>query len=524
MAQKTDVERALQQARRFVFTGGSQILSGKMDETHGVSPSPGATALAVLALLALGRDFNGAQRQGTRWLLQHRQGSGWGKYPGDRPDAEISRLVQTVIQGSQGGWLGRVILLSQARQFSEMVLSLGQKAVPGLEGPTPDEIMLPGILQESVLRKLPPYGRSVVVAAALLASSDGQEGNSQGLRYLLDSQMGDGSWSEDIVATSMAILALVRWHSLTDRVEKAGKWLVRKQYAGGGWPAFDQLHTWAVGWVLNILKGRSAEETEWLRQAEQWLKRGQNSDGSYGSTPPYTQPDLDDTAIALLGLSNSGESRKAVQLLKRLQNENGSWGTFPSFRGIPPKLECEFPVYIPSPDVTIHVLEALLRHRAHGGEQTIGLGLHWLLGKQKTSGVLDSVWFEGPIYGTAQLVELLSKWRFNWQNWKGARQILTARRKAQDFLLAAQNRDGSWGSSVSETALSLSAIWHLGKRVEREPLDRAVARLAGWQLPDGSFRPSYRGIYAKGWNYEEPLAAALTVIRALERYLLNPPY
>ncbi|CAA7602467.1 Terpenoid cyclases/protein prenyltransferase alpha-alpha toroid [Acididesulfobacillus acetoxydans] len=518
MVEKREVEKAVAQARQFVFTGMRQILSGKLDEAHGVSASPGATALAVLALLTVGRDFGGAEKRGITWLRQQRQGQGWGKYPGDSPDPEISRLVQAVTQSGQGGWLSRVVLLSRARQFSEMILSLGQKVVPGLEGPTPEEIALPGILREAVLRKLPAYGRPVVVAAALLASNE-----SQGIRpaaeYLVDFQMGDGSWSEDVVATSLALLALVRWRFAGDKVGKAGEWLVRKQYGDGSWPAFDHLQNWSVGWALNIMGGRDREEAELLAQAERRLKSGQYADGSYGSTSPYTQPDLDDTAVALLGLSASPESRKGVELLKRLQNRDGSWGTFPSFRGKPPDLECGFPVYIRSTDVTLHILEALGRHRSRDAYQTMVRGLEWLLTKQKTSGALDSVWFEGPIYGTAQLAELLGKWRFNWQNWTGARKILLARRKAQDFLWAAQNPDGSWGSSVAETALGLSAVGYPGKRGEKEALGKGVERLIGEQQPAGSFRPSYRGIYAKGWNYEEPLATALTVIQAWEKYL-----
>ncbi|MHB1652725.1 MAG: prenyltransferase/squalene oxidase repeat-containing protein [Desulfitobacteriaceae bacterium] len=519
MTIKQDVNVSLTKARKFVFEGGNQIMAGRLDESHGVSPSPGATALATLALLSLGKSFETSQRRGSHWLRQQRQSSGWGKYPGDKPDAETTRLVQSVIQSSQGGWLGRITLLTQARQFSEMILSLGQRVVPGLEGPRAEEITLPRILEECVLTKLPPYGRPVVIAASLLVAGNGQEGVSQALKYLKDTQMSDGSWSEDIVATSLSILALVRLRSTTDKTERAGQWLVGKQYPSGAWPAFDQLQTWSIGWALTVLGSRNQEERKWLMRAAEWLRKGCNSDGSYGSTPPFTHPDLDDTAVALMGLQQSSGNEKTIQLLKRMQNEDGSWGTFPSFKGVPPEIECQFPVYITSTDVTIHVLEALWRHRARTQDVSIRHGLHWLLAQQEASGEVGSVWFEGPIYATAQTLELLSKWRFNWQEWKTTRPILIARKKAQDFLLTVQNDDGSWGSSIVETALALSAVERVDKRVPRELFDRGVERLLAWQKPNGSFEPSFRGIYAKGWNYEEPLATALTVIRAFERYL-----
>lgn len=519
-----EVKECLYKARHFVLDGGSQIITGKVDEEFGISPSCGATALATLALLALGRGFEAAQYRGTLWLRQHRQAQGWGKFPGDAADEEVTRLVKTVLQGSQGGWIGRIRLLAQTRQFSQMILSLGQRVVPGLEGPRPDEIKLPRILEPQVLMKLPQYGRPVVVAASLLAPNDNNhKGVGQAIQYLVDCQMQDGAWSEDIVATSLAILALVRYRGNAESLNLAGQWLVSKQYASGGWPAFDQLYNWAVGWATNIFAEtpKSQEEIIWMEKAIPWLRAGKNKDGSYGSTPPFTHPDLDDTAVALMGLNSAlRESSVSAQLLRQLQNEDGSWSTFPSFKGVPPNIQCDFPVYIPSADVTIHVLEALWRQGSRTSDESINRGLNWLISQQKEDGEFPAVWFEGPIYGTAQAVELLSKWRFSWGQWKSARQILNAKRKGQELLLALQKTDGSWGDSVIETSLALSALGSYGKAVPSDVFDQGIRSIINCQQANGSFQPTYQGIYAKGWNYEEPLAAALTAIRAMERYRL----
>lgn len=516
-----DVQVGLAKAKGFVEEGIKQILEGQVDEEHGVSPSPGATALATLALLVLGRGFEAAERKGSRWLWRQRQPSGWGKVPGSQADAEISSLAQTVLQGSQGGLLGRIALLGQASRFSDMILALGERVVPGLEGPTADEIILPNILERRVLEKLPPYGKPVVIAASLLAATNNQPGVGQALQFLVNSQMPDGSWVEDVVATSLGIVALVRFRTFINEARRAGLWLVKKQYASGAWPAFDQLHTWSVGWALNILGNGASEADQWLEEAAAWLRAGRNSDGSFGSTPPSTHPDLDDTAVALMGLSPSKDTRRSIELLKRLQNEDGSWGTFPDFDGVPPDITAKFPVYIQSPDVTLHVLEALWKHRLSGDEPAIRRGLQWLIAEQKDDGSIFSSWFEGPIYGTAQWVELASKWRFSWDYWKMARVIYPARKKAQDFLLSSQNEDGSWGSSVVETALALASLWRFEQAVPETVIENGVKKLLSWQKPDGSFQPAYGGIYAKGWNYEEPIASALTAIRALERYLLR---
>lgn len=518
MELKNEVQEGLDKARHFVVEGVEQILLGNLDETHGVSPSPGATALAALALLAVGRGFETAQQRGIQWLRQNRQG-GWGKFPGDKPDEEITQIVGTVLQGSQGGWMTRIMLLSQARQFSHMILSLGQRVVPGLDGPTPEEILLPTILEDRILAKLPLYGRPVVVAASLLASNS-QEGVQKGIQYLLDTQMSDGSWAEDIIATSLSILAIMNKGIYPEQTQRAGRWLVQKQYPSGGWPAFDQLKIWAIGWAVSVFGETTQRPADipWLNQAVDWLKRGQNVDGSYGSTPPYTHPDLDDTAVALIGLHQvlAEQNQLGVNLLKRLQNADGSWGTFPSFQGIPPHVSSEFPVYIPSVDVSIHVLEALW-WRSRTQDERIWRGLNWILAQQDDQGAFPASWFEGSVYSTAQALELLSKWKFSWERWNTARHILVARKKGQEFLIKAQNSDGGWGSVV-ETSLSLSGLWRYTKVVPRGILDKGIRNLLTAQNSNGSFEPSYRGVYAKGWNYEEPLTTTLTAIRALQRY------
>ena len=518
MELKEEVWDVLDKARYFVSEGVEQILTGNLDETHGVSSSPGATALAALALLAVGRGFETAQQRGILWLRQQHQG-GWGKFPGDKPDEEITQIISMVLRGSQGGWRAKIKLLSQAKRLSHVILSLGQRMVSGLEGPTPEEILLPTILEDRVLAKLPLYGRPVVVAASLLASNS-QEGVQEGVQYLLNSQMMDGSWAEDVIATSLSILAIMSRGGHAVQIQRAGRWLVQKQYPSGGWPAFDQLKIWVIGWALSVFGETTQRPSDipWLNQAVDWLKRGQNSDGSYGSTPPYTHPDLDDTAVALIGLHQAlrEENQLGVNLLMTLQNADGSWGTFPSFQGAPPNISSKFPVYIPSVDVSIHVLEALWR-RTRSQDERLWRGLNWILNQQDDQGAFPASWFEGSVYSTAQVIELISKWRFSWFQWNTARHILIARKKGKEFLINAQNSDGGWGSAV-ETSLTLAGLWRYPKVVPREVVDRGIKSLLTAQESNGSFEPSYKGIYAKGWNYEEPLTTTLTAIRALQRY------
>ena len=521
MRSEGDVQASLAKAKAFVEVGIKQILQGQIDEQHGVSPSPGATALATLALLALGRGFEAAERKGGLWLLRQRGPAGWDKFPGGPVDPEISRLAQTVLQASQGGLVGRIALIGQVSRFSEMILSLGEHLVPGLKGPEADEIVLPQILERRVLEKLPPYGRPVVVAASLLGAANNQTGVKEALEFLVRAQMQDGSWAEDIVATSLGIVALLRFRAHWAEARRAGLWLVEKQYSSGAWPAFNQLYTWSVGWALNILGSKPQQAVVWHDEAVAWLKAGRNADGSYGSTPPFTHPDLDDTAVVLMGLPRSADARLSIDLLKQLQNKDGSWGTFPDFDGEPPEIQAKYPVYIQSPDVTIHAVQALWKHRLPGDESAIARGLQWLTAAQRQDGSLPASWYEGSVYATAQWVELAGKWRFGWNHWRTDRSINRGRKKARDFLLSSQNEDGSWGSSLVETALALTALQNFPETVPEIVFAKGIKKLLSWQKTDGSFQAAYGGIYAKGWNYEEPLAAALTVIQALDKYILR---
>ncbi len=520
---KEEVNDSLNKARRYILEGGEQILQGKLDEAHQISVSPGATALATLTQLLLGNQFKKSHQSGLAWLRKNRRPYGWSKVPNGENDREITRLVQKVILGSYSGKVAKYFLPSQADELADIVLALGQQVVSGMEGPQPHETKLPYILTDQVLNKLPPYGRPVVIAASLLSVKNlDQFGTSQAATYLCDCQMEDGSWCEDIVATSLATLALIRARVSGKQLIKAGVWLESKQYLSGGWPAFDQLLIWSTGLTIYTFAefSQSTEERDFLNRAASWLTDAQYSDGSFGSTPPFTQPDLDDTAVALLGLQylDRVSSGKAAEALQRLQNKDGSWSTFPSYSGIPPALDCMFPVYITSTDVTIHALEALIGMPGTTGNMT--QGLNWLLSQQLPSGEIPAVWYESPVYATSQTLELLNKWANYANRYRIPQNFYNASNKLFKYLVSSQNTNGSWGSSVIETSLALSALSFYYHQLPYETFARGISYILSRQVNNGSFQPSYQGVYAKGWNYEEPLTTALTAIKALERYKL----
>jgi len=100
-----------------------------------------------------------------------------------------------------------------------------------------------------------------------------------------------------------------------------------------------------------------------------------------------------------------------------------------------------------------------------------------------------------------------------------SRQAYYARQRGVEFLLHQYGSNGDWGDSVAETSLAISALKNEGAYLDRNLFDRAIQSILSRQKQTGSFIPIYQGIYAKGWNYEEPISTALSAIRALEWYV-----
>lgn len=532
------ISTVLEKARHFVEEGCcSLIQDGPLTpERFLISPCPVSTALAMMSFLAKPARYSLQISSGLRCLENSRNhDGGWSRAPGLPSDERSSLVCLTAINCAQKGlnpeaihavaatigatWLQDVPRLildwpADSPLIKLLETFITNKTVSGIFSDISFEHL------PAVLAMLPPAGRPLLLALACIRQAENNRNprNLQAvLKRLVTFQAPNGGWCEDILITAICILCL----SVTGRypvVQARGlKWLASVQYPSGAWPSFNQLTNWDVGMSAYVLHETGLTRPELLTDCAAYLSVRANRDGSYGTLSPYSFPDLDDSAIALLGTcagsSLNPDFKEAAartgELLKSLQNRDGSWGTFPEVTGTPPLCTCQYPVHIKSVDVTVHVLQSLLKAKVPANSPHVQKGFWWLFFHQKWDGSWKSTWYTGDAYATAQTLELLCQYNL-WPR---------SRAKARNWLLTAQNTNGGWPiGSAGECGLALTALLKNGENPSSFPIQKGLAYLCSRQNPDGSFKPTYGGLYASGLNYEDPITEALAAIRAIWTY------
>jgi squalene-hopene/tetraprenyl-beta-curcumene cyclase len=347
------------------------------------------------------------------------------------------------------------------------------------------------------------------------------------------------------VTMSLAAAGLAR-HSVT---AKGIEFLAQSVRDDGSWPIDTNLSTWLTTLAINAMPTQLDSEDR--RRQRAWLLAQQ-----FRSPHPYTNaapggwawtdlpggvPDADDTAGALLALHNLGDidatvrsaALAGIRWLLDLQNRDGGIPTF--CRGWGALLFDRS-----SPDLTAHAARAWgiwleeLPVEAPRLRRAMARAVSFLAKTQRDDGSWFPLWFgnqhapndTNPTYGTTRVVLGL--------------QGLTARHvslsapmleKARQWLLRAQNPDGSWGGfpkglpSVEETALAVEALTSLPCDDETAA---AVSAGVGWlmeKIESGEWlRPSPIGFYfAKLWYYERlyPMIFTVGALARARDYLSN---
>jgi squalene-hopene/tetraprenyl-beta-curcumene cyclase len=394
------------------------------------------------------------------------------------------------------------------------------------------------------------------------------------LEVLTRLQPANGGFLEATPLTSFVVMSLAGSALVAHPVVNQGlKFLLKSQRSDGSWPIDTNLATWVTTLALNALGEAAAQVLSAQEQSAlaSWLLAQQSqrehpythaAPGGWAWTDlPGGVPDADDTAGALLALRkllnsqlspahaawaglnsqlstlNSQLSTLNSQLsdgltwLLDLQNKDGGlptfcrgWGALPFDRS--------------SPDLTAHALaawqvwrEALSPPLQRRISTAMGRALDYLQRTQRPNGSWVPLWFgnqrapeeENPTYGTARVLRVLAHLETT-----PTAGLTDTIEKATQWLVGAQNTDGSWGGaagcpgSVEETALAVQALAAVGgvdqfyAGSQSGLLRAAVERGTLWLLAriesNEWTQPAPIGFYfARLWYYERLYPVIFTV-------------
>ena len=166
-------------------------------------------------------------------------------------------------------------------------------------------------------------------------------------------------------------------------------------------------------------------------------------------------PDIDDTAMVLLALSQAPGSdraaqqachRRAIDWLLAMQSRDGGWAAFDAdnnwkFLNNVPFADHNAMLDPTCPDITGRTLEALAAHGVGREHRAVRRGVEWLIANQQADGSWYGRWGVAYIYGTCFALRGLAA------SGESDREAYVLR--AGEWLRSIQNADGGWGESCA---------------------------------------------------------------------------
>lgn len=375
------------------------------------------------------------------------------------------------------------------------------------------------------------------------------------MRVLLKMQPQSGGYLEATPLTSFVVMSLAATGRAKHAVTEAGVRFIKDSIReDGSWPIDTNLATWVTSLSINAL-GEDTKEVDdrcwnWLLSCQHKRRHpftGADPGGWGWTDLSGAVPDADDTPGALLALAQryAQPSRgreegillpvlSGVNWLLHLQNRDRGWPTFCRGWG-------KLPFDRSGTDLTAHAIRALhtwhpqiemmFAEKVSAIGKAISRGFDYLAAKQHPDGSWSPLWFgnqdhpeeDNPIYGTSKV---LLAYRDT-----GRMQDAAATRGLA-WLASQQNPDGSFGSSVEETALAVEGLMSglisgPDPQTYRETIDRGLAWLIERVEKNEHRNSSPIGFYfAKLWYYEElyPLIFTVSTLRqALQSRQSLPP-
>jgi squalene-hopene/tetraprenyl-beta-curcumene cyclase len=329
-----------------------------------------------------------------------------------------------------------------------------------------------------------------VIAKALAALDDP--------RWRVDE--GDATWiqasTSPVWDTLLTLLAFDDCHfggDYPEAVEKAVEWVLAQQVLRKG--------DWSVK-LPNLAPGG-------------WAFEYKN----------YFYPDTDDTAVALIALSQfRGDPKwrdrgieRAISLgvdwLVGMQCENGGWGAFDkdNDKKFLTKIPfCDFGEALdpPSVDVTAHIVEAFGKLGLGKNHPAMVRAIEYLRREQEPDGSWFGRWGVNYIYGVGAVLPALAA--------IGEDMTQGYICRAADYLLTRQQENGGWGEScasymdakmsgrgsatASQTAWALMGLIAADRPEDRDAIERGVAFLIERQQGGTWAEPEYTGTGFPGYG------------------------
>jgi squalene-hopene/tetraprenyl-beta-curcumene cyclase len=206
-----------------------------------------------------------------------------------------------------------------------------------------------------------------------------------------------------------------------------------------------------------------------VRRAADWLLSAEvRRKGDWSVKRPRTEPsgwafeynnqfypDIDDTAMVMLALSEAAGSNataqkachgRAVQWLLDMQSSDGGWAAFDadnnwSFLNQVPFADHNAMLDPTCADITGRVLEALAGHGLTQQHDAVRRGVQWLIKNQEHDGSWYGRWGVAYIYGTCFALRGLAA---AGENDREAHIL-----RGGEWLRSIQNADGGWGESCA---------------------------------------------------------------------------
>ncbi len=284
-------------------------------------------------------------------------------------------------------------------------------------------------------------------------------------------------------------------------------------------PCFSPV--WDTAIAMLALAESGVDSPDSLRRGADWLlSKEVRRKGDWSVKRPNTEPsgwyfefanefnpDIDDTAMVMLGLAHAQGSdaeaqqachRRAVDWTLAMQSKDGGWAAFDADNNWQFLSEVPFAdhnaMLDPScADITGRVLEALSAHSLDRGHRAVSRGVEYLVRTQEPDGSWYGRWGVAYIYGTCFALRGLRA------AGEDDREVHVLR--AGEWLRSIQNADGGWGESCasydngvftpaestpSQTAWALLGLM-AGGDSSSQSVRNGIDYLLRTQRPDGNW-------------------------------------